>query len=277
MSLKLVIVFTYVVSISALSLPTSQYDVVQDPIEFNENATNTAIIKEEIPGWHVSVRIRNVHYCNGAIIHNNWVVTSAQCIFNCDSMKSMVTVQSMTPKTNNSTNIHKVIKYIMHEGFKLNECNLPINDIGLLQIENSFFFYGPVPAKIIKISSPVTVPSDTKMDVSGWEYGVINNKAAEMGKVDQWMTIGNQQCLAYYYSLNVMLTSQFCAVYTQQTVENPCSFVDLGSPMVLDGRLVGIKSWKMNCTLFPHSPTMFTNVRVYYDWIRAKVGNAVSL
>ncbi|KAH0568130.1 hypothetical protein KQX54_018725 [Cotesia glomerata] len=255
MILKFVVALVFYFIASALS---SQLDLTEGSPRLYENSSS---INQPAP-WHVSIRINGVHFCSGAIIGRDWVVTSAQCIASCTGTNRLITIQTASANFTISGSIHSIMTSIIHESYSTINCNLPTNDIGLLRISDYFNLDGPHAPKIINLNSSFTAPPDRKLNISNWNQDLVDGKISTNVEVSNWAILSSQQCIQYYYSMSGIDRSRFCAIDIEGPTGNPCSIGDTGNPVVLNGQLVGIKSWKMNCNLLPQAASLFTNIPV---------------
>ncbi|XP_008561077.1 trypsin 3A1 isoform X1 [Microplitis demolitor] len=266
--LKLLIVFTlFAITTAAIPRGISSYDRHRNHSSNIEEKKNPTI--NEV-SHHVSIQIHGVHYCSGAIISYRWIVTSAQCIVNFRPCHPLITIRAGTENRYNNGSIHAVDNYIVHPEFKCNGCKIPVNDIGLISIKDTFTFDNT--RKFIKLhnNNHHNAVENQKVNVSGWDDNFEKIELSAHLKMKSWSTITTAQCRNYYFFIDEAINNMICAVSDDE--KNPCVVGDLGNPMVVNGRLVGVKSYRMGCHSFPGSPTIYTSINSYKNWIKSNTG-----
>ncbi|XP_057317842.1 trypsin epsilon-like [Microplitis mediator] len=219
--------------------------------------------------YQVSIQFHGIHYCSGAIISDYWVVTSAQCLKDIGLNSPYLTIRTGATSTQRDGSVHKIHTYKVHERFELNDGNIPFYDIGLIQVADYFTFDST--CQPIRLINPYDPTVHKSYNVTGWDihYNDNDKNGTDVSaglKKQKWRQVDHSKCREFYFFWDKFNDNLVCAVSEGQ-VENPCALGDLGDPLVIDGYLVGVKSWKMDCDVYPHLPTLFTNVRNFYEWI----------
>lgn len=219
--------------------------------------------------WQVSIGKNDLpfnegHFCGGALIDVNWVLTAAHCVIGApDSMQ----IKYGSNYLSQGGKILQVRKAIVHEGWnrKTNE-----NDIALIRLEN------PVPSDIV--IKPFANKEDLSGEISiatGWgltsEGGHISNILQEVGL----MIVSNSVCNSpLSYGGNIK-EGMLCAGFIDGGKDS-CQG-DSGGPLVVTNKkggflLAGIVSWGEGCAR-PRKYGIYTRVSYYYTWIEEKINN----
>ncbi|XP_057317831.1 hypodermin-A-like [Microplitis mediator] len=229
----------------------------------------------------VSIQIHDIHYCNGAIISKEWVITSGQCVKNIVLNFPYSTIHAGATSTQRNGSVHRIATYKLHEAFELGSANIPLNDIGLIQVLDHFDIDSTrQPIKLINTYEPKV---HKLYNVTGWDIYYNDNDNTDTDvpavlKKQKWLQIDTPKCNKYFFFYNrAGFNNSFVCAVNEGDVKNPCTLGDLGDLLVIDGYLVGLKSWKMDCDLYPHSPTLFTNVRWYGEWISSALGPDINI
>ncbi|XP_066457810.1 trypsin-like [Eleutherodactylus coqui] len=210
--------------------------------------------KNTIP-YQVSLRSDGRHFCGGALIAKQWVVTSAQCFKS--NTQVVVGEHDLTAfeSKEQSINVHKAIR---HPAF--NSQTL-VNDIMLLKLTKE--------VTINAFVQTVTLPSyyaGSHVDclVTGWGDTSATN-ADDPANILQCLDspiIADNECSFYYPDR--ITNSMFCAGYVGYS--STCKG-DEGGPLVCNGQLQGIVSWGDRCSA-AKIPWVYTKVYNYLGWIQ---------
>ncbi|XP_066585150.1 trypsin-1-like [Prorops nasuta] len=212
----------------------------------------------------VSIAYREVVWlidqCGGAIISENYVLTSALCLQK--RLPEGVAVVAGTNDVNNKIYMYDVEKIIRHP---LLNFHTKENDIALLKLKKSF-------DKVPKIQS---IPLPTKNDslkvgdvatVSGWgrnQRKIVSDSQLRFTSV----VISDQnKCSKRYENQGPIHDTNVCA-YDPHTPTGPC-FRDEGGPLTVNGKLFGIVSWSIGDCADDDFPSIYTRVSPYLEWIK---------
>lgn len=125
--------------------------------------------------YQVSLENEDGHFCGGSIISKSWVLTAGHCVF-----ENVIFVVTGTVYRDSGTR-HAVESIVLHEHY--NDTTL-VNDIAVLQLQNSIIFDKDIQAIKLALCSP---PFDVYATVTGWGYNDVCKASAELIKLSiQW-------------------------------------------------------------------------------------------
>jgi secreted trypsin-like serine protease len=199
-------------------------------------------------------------YCGGAIISNEWILTTAECAYKSGNY-SVLLYGSTSVKNMTVGGAAISEMFISHDNFT---AAILKHNIALVKLRDRLTFNEYV--------QPVTLPSKeyevgTKLTVSGW------GQPDSVLMYTNLTTVSNDNCLEFYvYTL--IYDGVFCAVNNLgKKIKGVCNG-DEGDPLVVDAAgdpvLVGIHSLHSGCTR--GEPSVHVNVFYYRDWIKEKTG-----
>uniref|UniRef100_T1IJ44 Peptidase S1 domain-containing protein n=1 Tax=Strigamia maritima TaxID=126957 RepID=T1IJ44_STRMM len=224
--------------------------------------------------WMVSIQFRNEHYCGGALIANQWILTASHCLYssrirnNLKELSVQIGINNqdeMKPPTSSA-----VDKIILHPEFKTHNY---INDIALLRLKE--------PIKISRFSLPVCLPQDEdelyigrEAMVTGWGWMSEKPRGGHKPNSMQKLAvkvIDNRMCSIWYKEANYPLhiqPVQLCAGY-KEGGKDSCEG-DSGGPLIIkEGntyKVIGIVSSGLGCAR-PSLPGLYSRVTPFLRWI----------
>ncbi|XP_048201727.1 serine protease 40-like [Perognathus longimembris pacificus] len=231
--------------------------------------------------WQASLLYLGRHICGAALIDRYWVASAAHC-FQRSSSPSDYQILLGYNQLSNPTNYSlkkSVYKLIMHPDY--DKYHRQGSDIILLQL------YSPV--EFNSHILPACVPSNsTKLSanrpcwISGWGMVTEDRFLPEPLQLQEAevILIENQNCASYFQPPDPNSSGHYtvkddvvCAWNLRQGV-SICRG-DSGGPLVCplsDGTwyLVGLSSWSVACYHPIDSPSVFTRVSYFFDWIQEK-------
>ncbi|XP_068904406.1 brachyurin-like [Tenebrio molitor] len=208
------------------------------------------------------------YFCSGALIDNEWVLTSGQCV---DGGKLFTLRLGSNSLTANDASLTRVSSdsYFLHPDFNPETLE---NDVGLIKLRMPITYSDYI--QPINYISEISLPDGAQVTTTGW--GQISDEAA--GLVDELnyvhlVTLSNEECKLAYGS---QVTENMLCVegnYNEGTCKG-----DLGSPLILYGSRgytyhVGISSFISTNGCESTDPSGFTRTAPYREWIRNITSN----
>jgi secreted trypsin-like serine protease len=229
--------------------------------------------------------IKGEHFCTGALIHENYVMTAAHCLHGKKPQDLLIVFGlHRLDDTENSTSVinRRAIKLIVHENFYLDSV---FNDIGLIKLN--------VSVKSSKHISKICLPKpfDSKLQnidsyalVAGWD------KRNSLALQQTWLKVADavtaldeKICRKYIKKLPDNYTNYFyCAFGTKS---NGCCMGDSGTPLLLvinqKHYVYGLLSFvlaqyeesKGSVDCISSAPSYFIKLAPYYEWLAKKMSD----
>jgi chymotrypsin-like protease len=201
--------------------------------------------------------------CGGSIISEQWILTSAVCIYGYDTFTVLVGVIDL----NGSGVLAQSSEIIPYYDYDPNDFHH--YSIGLVKLSTPLAFNRYVAA----ITLPENLLEDgTNVTISGW------GSTTDLGDESQFLlyadlvTIRNSECTAIYGNIQ---DSSVCAKSETATVQNAC-YGDGGAPLVLDVETdpvhVGLVSFFGGGSCESGYPFGSTRTASFRIWIRDETG-----
>lgn len=220
----------------------------------------TPVLRGQAP-YQVSLRTRmNQHFCGGALLSQNWILTSGHCVAGRQSNDIMAVGGSVSLREGTG---HNVTNVIVHPEF---DAETLLNDIALVQTQTNFPFNMIV--QPVQIGGQY-VTEDVEALLTGWGQTSYPGNLSEMLQGINMVTISNEKCMEAHNSSEgapEIQETNICAVSAKQT--GAC-MGDSGSALVSNRQVVGLVSWGVPCA--QNLPDVFTRVSMYRDWIVASI------
>lgn len=223
----------------------------------------TLVARGQAP-YQVSLRTHmDQHFCGGAILSQQWVLTSGHCVAGRQEGEFVAVAGSVSLRDGTGNVVKKVF---VHPEFVADGLQ---NDIALLQVASNFVFNMIVqPAKI----GTDFIESELDVVLTGWGQTTYPGNLSEDLQGLLLTTITNEECeTAHEHSGGSPAIKQtnICAVSAEDT--GAC-MGDSGSPLVsADREIIGLVSWGVPCA--KNLPDVFTRVSMFRDWVIEVVTN----
>jgi len=220
------------------------------------------------------------HFCGGAFIAKNWVVTASHCVKG-QHAKSLKIVGGTNDITDNRSPTFAVEEVIMNEYNDITK----VNDIALLRLDTTPYNLERRteeghPTRPVSLCPESFDPQGQSCVVSGW--GHLKSKGSgvpDMLREVKVKVLHENICgkMLAGYPWDRKTDTMLCAGGEDK---DACQG-DSGGPLVCEMEdtetrcLAGVVSWGVGCAT-EGIPGVYTNVRKYNEWIREKIEQHVS-
>ncbi|XP_056382549.1 ovochymase-2-like [Hyla sarda] len=216
--------------------------------------------------WHVSINFGDKHVCNGAIVSETFVLTSANCVAEREVFYNIGLVAAGLHDLESSINAQKrpVKQVFTHPQYDPSTNDF---DVALILLEEPFQYNYYV--------QPICLPDEhSKLEtsdlcvVSGWNLNIELSTKLQQLEVPVLL---NDVCKEYYRDITYRM---FCAG-AQVGEDNTSCSAQSGAPLVcLSDKgiyfIFGIVSWGVGCTESPKLG-VYSRVPSFIQWIRKTV------
>jgi len=223
------------------------------------------------------VSSKSMHFCGGAFIAENWIVTASHCVKGqqARSLKIVGGTNDITDNRSPTFGVEEVITNNYNDVTKM-------NDIALLRLDMTTYNLEMRtaeghPTTPIKLCPESFEPQGRDCTVSGW--GHLKSKGSgvpDMLREVQVKVLHDNICqkMLNGYPWDQKTETMLCAGGEDK---DACQG-DSGGPLVCeddagDRCLAGVVSWGVGCAT-EGIPGVYTNVRKYDQWIREKINEA---
>ncbi|KAJ8667384.1 hypothetical protein QAD02_009046 [Eretmocerus hayati] len=222
-------------------------------------ADGLSIIMDSIS--QVFLNYNKKFFCIATVISPKYVLTAARCLQHKDPKN--ITITSGSTDMKDSGHIHYVEKIIVHQYFILDtDFGIPTNNIALAKVTEPF--RGEDNIEPIDLYRPEDV-MDFDAGAEILSYGCYFNST---GLLISWVpSMNRDSCYTTYKEYGGLPDGSIC-VSTHEM--GGCGGAS-GNPMIVNGRLAGIFSYKLNtCNdeMGYDCPAVHTGIQKYYGWIK---------
>ncbi|XP_037681946.1 serine protease 44-like [Choloepus didactylus] len=231
--------------------------------------------------WQVSLQINDKHLCGGSLIHHQWVLTAAHCIYG--QFEYTVKMGDIHVKHESDTAVVVPVRdIVVHKYY--DSIGSISNDIALALLE--------FPVNYSSHIQPVCLPeksfqleSDKECWITGWGK---KSESEEWKDAPQYLQEAKQNIMLYQ-KCNKVLQKQMSSSSTWVTKGTVCGYSDAGKdscqgdsggPLVCEYNntwiQVGVVSWGIGCGR-KGFPGVYTEVGFYREWLIAQLSQASSL
>ncbi|XP_076984742.1 serine protease 44-like [Tamandua tetradactyla] len=231
--------------------------------------------------WQVSLQIRDTHVCGGSLIHHQWVMTAAHCIFG--HFEYTVKIGDTHVKHESATAVAVPVRdIVVHKYY--NSIGAISNDIALALLD--------FPVNYSAHIQPVCLPeksfqlqSDKKCWVTGWgkrdESEPPSSAPEDLQEAEQNIMF-HEKCneiLQEKLSSSTTLVKKGAICGYSNKGKDSCQG-DSGGPLVCEFNetwiQVGIVSWGVGCGR-KGFPGVYSDVSFYRAWLTSQLSQASSL
>ncbi|KAJ8711149.1 hypothetical protein PYW07_008391 [Mythimna separata] len=212
---------------------------------------------EQAP-FMVSIRAYGVvHWCAGSIIHERFILTTAQCA----QFNNQYRVLVGSDQLYGGGKLYDVEKNIIHEKYSYETGDY---DLGLMKLNESLTF-GPTVSKVFLSGhgNRVKVEVGTMLNITGWGFADLENDFSNVLQQATVPVIASDLCVRYYHNFQLTLR-MLC---TDATEKDPC-LGDEGGPLTWNNIQIGIITRRTGCGEYP---TVYTHLKTVNRWIRKTI------
>ncbi|XP_066149361.1 trypsin 3A1-like [Euwallacea fornicatus] len=206
--------------------------------------------------YQVSIQFNKMHFCGGALITTNTIVSAAHCFGTSDLSPPYTANYGSNSTKGSSVGIQWVL---VHE--KYNKDSLDY-DISLLMLE-SHIQLSPTVA-LIRLSETYRYQWGSLATVSGWGFENENGTVSPLLRKVAIPLVIPSVCQSYYKGLILITKNMLCAGFPEGGKDS-CQG-DSGGPLVQNNKLIGIVSFGMGCARKSY-PGVYTNVGELASWV----------
>ncbi|XP_049946406.1 mite allergen Der f 3-like [Schistocerca serialis cubense] len=203
------------------------------------------------------------HNCGASVLDASWLLTATHCV-NFDTEN--LTILAGTVDQTSGGSLHTVTKVVINPDY--NPRDGYVNDIALIKVEPELLIDNVTVAAARLPARGQDTPAGTPATIMGWGLLSMSHRDVDLlpnvlQKVDT-VIVDLETCRAAYAPGDPVYESHICEEVPQPG-KGACNG-DSGSPMEVDGEVVGLASWQQGCGLQGY-PTVYTRVSAFIDWI----------
>ncbi len=215
-----------------------------------------------------SLQKNSRHFCGGALIAKNWVLTAAHCVAGSGTSKLKIKIGLLKQGDTNGVEAFSVNKIITHPEYNDSSSDY---DFALLQL-NGESRYNPIGLNADEIDIPDEEDKAPIATTAGW--GAISeggNLSSKLLKVDVPL-VSDRRCEFAYPSQ--ITKTMICAGF-EKGGKDSCQG-DSGGPLIIESGagekiLIGVVSWGEGCAR-PKKYGVYSEVNSIHNWIKNQLG-----
>lgn len=222
---------------------------------------------DDITDYHVSLRTEHVkygahHFCSGVLVTPSLVLTAAHCVQGMCKSEILVVKGSNYVSGKNQGETMFVKHIYVHEEYRR---KTKVNDIAMIQLRSRSY------------SSRKMLLS--KSSIEKYENQTCQTMASEIFDTIDVNFVRSDDCNQTSPFEGRILKGMFCAIPSSNSTSSseedfsPTNICvgDSGGALACQNTLVGIVSWGLDTCKEETSPTVFTDISLYRDWIRSRI------
>ncbi|GLV45231.1 Ser8 [Carabus blaptoides fortunei] len=214
---------------------------------------------EDFP-YIVAVLIDGRYMCGGIILNQNSILTAAQCTIGRDHVRITVQAGNNRLGLGESFNVWFINEHPEYDP------QTKENDLAVVRIYGSFTYSDKV-NQVELVTQDWEVRPGIQAKIAGW--GKTHQSSPIMSEYLQTTVtyiLSDEDCGAYYQDEREIGKSMICGLASGK---GACHG-DVGTPMLVNGYLIGIQSWGASCAT-PGIPVVYSKISVNYDWIQSNL------
>lgn len=240
-------------------------------IECIIGGTKTPIV--EFPSL-VLVKFKSSHYCGASILHQEYIITNAQCAIDKEGIEG-IAIHFNDLSIPGRGKLFPVADIHVHQDYEGNT-EAPYNDIALIRLKEPLTFNSFVNALPVYEKKPYP---GLRCQTAG--YGIISIKIYLKGKINE-LTPENtfskenvlrkvdqiiQKIETCEHLLGIKLNPkiQICTVGPVEN-EGP-TYGDFGGPLICENQQIGVSTFSLYDSKSMFLYTVYSNILTYREWV----------
>ncbi|XP_019755958.1 trypsin 3A1 [Dendroctonus ponderosae] len=208
--------------------------------------------------YQVSLQYSNQHFCGGALVTRNTVLTAAHCFGTSYASMTSSYVVKFGSNTTYGTGI-QIDSVLVHPSYS---SELLDSDIALIRLKSNVTISNSV--ALIRISELSSYSPGSYASVTGWGYERENGTISDVLRGANVPLTSESECQKSYANVINITKNMICAGYSKGG-KDACQG-DSGGPLVQKNKLIGVVSFGAGCARAGF-PGVYTNVGQFMDWV----------